>query len=137
MAIKNFIMNNTYSRIERVYVNKAEKRTEFYLTVYKDNTCEEKLIQELTYSIENVVQHHKCTCENGFILTPTEVTDEQGVTEIVNQNVTCEICDGTGYIAQNDFTDIIEPALKIDQNIIAVCYNELMKKPEFDNTEAC
>lgn len=138
MAIKNFITNNTYSRIEKVYTNKKEKRTEFSLVVYKDNTCEDILMQELSYSLTDNPQHSICkACDNGYILKDTQVTDEHGVTDTVKQNFPCEICGAAGYIAKNEFTDIIAPALKTDQNIIALCYVELMKRPEFAGTEVC
>jgi|GEM_PF-3521845 hypothetical protein len=138
MAIKNFITNNTYSRIERVYVNKKDKRVDFNVFVYKDNTCEDILIQELLYSLTDNPQHSKCkACENGFVMKNTQVTDEHGATDTVKQNFPCEICGAAGYIAKNEFSEIIAPALKTDQNILALCYVELMKRPEFAGTEGC
>jgi len=138
MAIKNFITNNTYSRIERVYVNKKEKRVEFNLVVYKDSTLEDVLMSDLAYSLTDNSQHTKCKeCENGYVLKDTQVTDEHGTTDTVKQNFPCEVCGSSGYIAKNDFTDIVSPALKIDQNILGLCYNELRKRPEYINTEEC
>jgi hypothetical protein len=48
---------------------------------------------------------------------------------------TCKICEGTGYIAKNEYDDVFKEALKQDVNVLSICYRYLMTKPEFIGTE--
>jgi len=122
MAIKNFILKDSYSRIERVDVMKDTETLCFYLTVYKDNTCIDIIVKDMRFACINNAMDRHCLCENVKVL-------EDGSASI------CEVCNGTKYIAKNEYNYTFKEALRQDLNIFGVCYNYLMTKPEFINTE--
>lgn len=53
MAIKDFILKDSYSRIERVDLSKQIKTVDFYLTVYADNSCQSILAQNIRFTAKN------------------------------------------------------------------------------------
>lgn len=91
MAIKDFMLKDSYSRIERIEINKELKIIVFYLSIYKDEICKETIINNLQFIVSN-----ETTAKN--------------------------------------YTDTFENALKVDINIIKVCYTYLKKRPEFAHT---
>jgi hypothetical protein len=118
MGIKNFIVKDSYSRIERVDVTKATKTVDYYLTVYRTSERTEVIAEGIRFTVINNAMDKKCSCTN------------EGTSSI-----TCGICYGTGYIAKNDYDLIFEEALKNDINVLSICYQNLMQRPEFIGTE--
>lgn len=118
MAIKDFIIKDSYSRIERVDVMKEISTVDFYLTTYKDSSMNEVIVKNMRYSFLNNNMAKECEC-----------VDAQRI-----EGVPCLKCNDTRYIAQLDYDNFFKDALKSDVNIIGICYNILKAKPEFANT---
>ncbi len=138
MAIKDFIISGTYSRIEKLNINKKERKVDCELSIYKDSTLKEVLIPSLSFVFKDDKMSEKCPdCLNGFILTDVVKTDAQGVPDTVKENMPCEKCKATGYIEATDFTSQFESTLREDGNLLAICYNMIMQRPEFENTGEC
>lgn len=131
MGIKHFIVKDSYSRIERVDVMKNTKTVDFYLTVYGSSDKSEIIADGIRFSLFNNPMNRKCSCEGGFIDETS--TDADETAPLVQTQ--CGICNSTGYISKNDYTDNFEDALKQDINILSICYKNLMTRPEFANTE--
>jgi hypothetical protein len=105
MAIKNFMLQGSYSRIERIEIGKSNKRITFWLSVYKDDTLKEIVINNMQFSVKNEV-------EKNQKLNPITQQIEPGDYKM-------------------DFDDNFENALKTDENILKACYIYLTKRPEF------
>jgi hypothetical protein len=131
MGIKNFIVKDSYSRIERVDVMKDTKTVDYYLSIYKNSNKSEVIARGVRFSVINDPLNKKCSCDGGFIGESTK--NEKEADSIIKAK--CEVCKGIGYLSKNDYDEIFEDALKQDVNILSICYQNLMSRPEFANTE--
>jgi len=126
MAIKDFLIKDSYSRIERIDVMKETSTVDFYLTVYKNDSMKDVVLKDMRFSYINNDMAEPCSCSGGVV----ETLNSSG--DIIQ--TPCEICIGTGYIPQRNYDDFFKDALKSDINILSICYNILKSKPEFANT---
>jgi hypothetical protein len=122
MALKDYLLTGSYSRIERVDVMKDTETVDFYLTTYTDANCQEIISKNIRYTALNNALAEKCSCDDGFII------DED------NNRITCPVCGGSCYIAKNDYDTYFKDTLKTDLNVLKICYQVLSLRPEFANT---
>lgn len=66
MAIKDFMLKNSYSRIERVSVMKDVETVDYYLTVYKDDSKKEILAKDIRFTTRNDIESEKMEYDSIF-----------------------------------------------------------------------
>lgn len=111
MAIKDFVLNDSYTKIEHVFIDKKTKRVEYRFTTYKDSVSKEEIIS------------------NSIIVDNTDAIIADSITAEFRETI-------PAVIAKDGQYDIyFGGKLKTETNIIGACYTHLKTRSEFINTK--